>query len=122
MSFFDKIKNGLSKTATTISQVFVGATELDEDFYDDLEESLILTDMGVEVAAEAADALRRRVKKEGIKTAEEAKAALRALLCEMLQVGSAELELSKKPAVILVIGVNGVGKTTTIPSVRSHIR
>ena len=122
MSFFDKIKKGLSKTASTISQVFTGATELDDDFYDELEESLILSDMGVEVATEATDALRMRAKKEGIKTVEEAKAALREILCGMLKVGSTELELSKTPAVVLVIGVNGVGKTTTIGKIAHQMK
>ena len=122
MSFFEKIKRGLSKTASSISQVFTGATELDDDFYDELEESLILSDMGVNVATEACDALRRKAKKEGIKTVEDAKAALRSILTEMLMVGSADLNLAVAPAVVLVIGVNGVGKTTTIGKVAHQLK
>ena len=118
MGFFDKIKAGLTKTREALTQtlgsVFSGFSEIDDDFYDELEESLILADLGVETATKATDRLRRTIKENHLKTTEEAKQALKEILVEMLSVGSAELNLSTKPSVILVIGVNGVGKTTTI--------
>ena len=118
MGFFDKIKQGLTKTrnamASTLGSVFSGFSQLDDDFYDELEESLILADLGVDTALKATDRLRKRVKEQHLKEPEEAKAALKEILVEMLSVGQQELNLSAKPAVILVIGVNGVGKTTTI--------
>ena len=118
MGFFDKIKAGLSKTrdalSNTLGSVFSGFSEIDDDFYDELEESLILADLGVDTATKAVVARRKQVKEQHLKTTEEAKEALKAILVSMLDVGSTELNLSTTPAVILVIGVNGVGKTTTI--------
>ena len=118
MGFFDKIKAGLSKTrdalSNTLGSVFSGFSEIDDDFYDELEESLILADLGVDTATKAVANLRKQVKEQHLKTTEEAKEALKAILVSMLDVGSTELNLSTNPAVILVIGVNGVGKTTTI--------
>jgi len=122
MSFFDKIKQGLSKTANAITGVFQGFTEIDDDFYDELEECLILSDVGVEAATEAVELLRQNIKKEKIKTMEEAKASLRGILAEMLQVDSAELKLSTTPSVVLVIGVNGVGKTTSIGKIAHQLK
>ena len=117
MGFFDKIKAGLTKTrealSNTLANVFT-ASEIDDDFYDELEESLILADLGVDTALKAVAQLRKTVKEQHLKTAEDAKIALKQILTDMLNVGSVELDLSTKPAVILVIGVNGVGKTTTI--------
>ena len=118
MGFFDKIKAGLSKTrdalSNTLGSVFSGFSEIDDDFYDELEESLILADLGVDTATKAVANLRKQVREQHLKTTEEAKEALKAILVSMLDVGSTELNLSTTPAVILVIGVNGVGKTTTI--------
>lgn len=114
MSFFQKIKQGLSKTASSISGVFQGNTELNDEFYDELEERLILSDMGIDAATEAVEELRSAAKRDRLKTTEEGKTALREILSDMLDVGSPELALSGRPAVILVIGVNGVGKTTSI--------
>ena len=122
MGFFEKIKQGLAKTASAISGVFTGYTEIDDDFYDELEEKLILSDMGMDAATEAVDALRTAVKKEKIKSVEEARTVLKRILAEMLNVGSTELELSVKPAVVLVIGVNGVGKTTSIGKMAHQLR
>ncbi len=117
MGFFDKIKSGLSKTRdaleSTLGSVFSGFSEIDEDFYEELEECLILADLGVETAVKATDLLRKAVRQQHLKTAEEAKQALRDILVDMLQVGQ-NAEPTGKPEVILVIGVNGVGKTTTI--------
>ena len=118
MGFFDKIKAGLSKPrdalSNTLGSVFSGFSEIDDDFYDELEESLILADLGVDTATKAVANLRKQVREQHLKTTEEAKEALKAILVSMLDVGSTELNLSTTPAVILVIGVNGVGKTTTI--------
>ena len=121
MGFFEKIKQGLSRTASSIGSVFT-ASELDDNFYDDLEERLILADLGVETTQRAVDGLREKVRAQKLKSAEEARKALREVLCEMLQVGSSALKLDTKPSVILVIGVNGVGKTTTIGKIANQLR
>lgn len=121
MGFFDKIKQGLSKTASSISSVFT-ASELDDDFYDELEESLILADLGVDTATGAVERLRTEVKNRHLKSAEDARACLREILAQMLQVGDSSLRLDTKPSVILVIGVNGVGKTTTIGKIANQLR
>ena len=125
MGFFDKIKEGLSKTrkamSDTLDSVFAGFTEIDDDFYDELEECLILADLGVETATKATDALRKSVRQNHLKTTAEAKEALKDILVEMLSVGDSALNLSTKPAVVLVIGVNGVGKTTTIGKIATQL-
>ena len=125
MGFFDKIKVGLTKTrdalANTLGGVFTGFSEIDDDFYDELEECLILADLGVETAVKATDRLRKAVKEQRLKTTEEAREALKTILVDMLNVGSTELDLSTAPAVILVIGVNGVGKTTTIGKIATQL-
>ena len=125
MGFFDKIKAGLAKTRDALSDswndLFSGDTEIDDDFYDELEECLILADLGVETAGKATAALRKAVREQRITRAEEAKAALRRILAEMVSVGSPELDLSTTPSVILVIGVNGVGKTTTIGKIAKQL-
>ena len=113
MGFFEKLKQGLSKTASSISSVFT-ASELDDEFYDDLEESLIVSDLGMDTTEAVMDRLRQTAKEQRIKTVDEAKVALRGILADMLNVGDPALKLDTKPSVILVIGVNGVGKTTTI--------
>ena len=125
MGFFDKIKAGLTKTrdalSSTLGSVFSGFSEIDDDFYDELEECLILADLGVETSTKAVERLRKTVREQHLKTAEEAKAALKDILTGMLEVGSTELELTTKPSVILVIGVNGVGKTTTIGKIATQL-
>ncbi len=125
MGFFDKIKSGMSKTRealnSTLGSVFSGFSQLDDDFYDELEEMLILADLGVETASKATEKLRYAVKEKGLKTPEEAKAALKKILVWMLEVGNVDLDLSTKPSVILVIGVNGVGKTTTIGKLATQL-
>ena len=122
MGFFDKIKQGLSKTASSISQVFTGFSEIDDDFYDELEESLILADLGRDTAMKAMDALRAKVKENRQKTTEEARKALLEVLAEMVTVGDTALNLSTQPSVVLVIGVNGVGKTTTIGKIAHQLK
>ena len=125
MGFFDKIKAGLTKTrdalSNTLGSVFSGFSEIDDDFYDELEECLILADLGVETATKAVERLRKTVREQHLKTTEEAKSALKDILTGMLEVGSMELDLSTKPSVILVIGVNGVGKTTTIGKIATQL-
>ncbi len=105
MGLFDKIKK---------LNIFSGFFSIDEDFFEELEENLILSDMGMDTTMEAVETLRERVKANKIKEPEEVKACLREILVEMLDVGPVELDLTDKPAVVLMIGVNGVGKTTTI--------
>ena len=122
MGFFDKIRKGLSKTASAISQVFTGFSEIDDDFYDELEESLILADLGMDTAMKAMEGLRSKVKEQHLKTTDEARTALRQVLQEMLNVGETTLNLSTTPSVVLVIGVNGVGKTTTIGKIAHQLK
>lgn len=118
MGFFDKIKKGLSKTRENMSikmnNMFTGFTGENDDFYDELEETLILADTGVETAAESIESLRAIVKKRGLRGGEEVKGAFTEIMTEVLSVGERELRLTTKPSVILMVGVNGVGKTTTI--------
>ena len=125
MGFFDKIKAGLTKTrealSGTLGSVFSGFSEIDDDFYDELEESLILADLGVDTAVKATGLLRKRVREQHLKTTEEAKNALKEILVDMLNVGDTQLNLSTTPSVILVIGVNGVGKTTTIGKIATRL-
>lgn len=125
MGFFDKIKAGLTKTrealSSTLGSVFTGFTEIDDDFYDELEESLILADLGMDTATKAVERLRRAIREKHLKTTEEAKEALKEILVEMLNLGDTALQLDSKPSVILVIGVNGVGKTTTIGKIATQL-
>ena len=118
MGFFEKIKNGLKKTrtamASTFGGIFSGFSGANDEFYEELEESMILADMGVETSCKAVELLRQRVKEQKLRDAEEIRSALKDILVEMLDVGDTALKLGTKPSVILVIGVNGVGKTTTI--------
>jgi len=125
MGFFDKIKAGLAKTrdalSHTLGSVFSGFSQIEDDFYDELEESLILADLGVDTSVKAVQQLRKAVREQHLKTPEEAKTALKEILVQMLQVGSTQLDLSTTPSVVLVIGVNGVGKTTTIGKIASRL-
>lgn len=125
MGFFDKIKAGLAKTrdalSDTLGSVFSGFSEIDDDFYDELEESLILADLGVDTACKAVEQLRKAVREQRLKSTEEARQALKEILVQMLSVGDTALNLSTNPSVILVIGVNGVGKTTTIGKISKQL-
>ena len=112
----DKMKDGLEKTRTgfwgNIMNTLTGS-KIDDDLYDELEEQLILADVGGEVAIKLVDKLRDRVNEKGLKTGEQASDELRDLIADEMR-PEAEMNLSGTPAVILVIGVNGVGKTTSI--------
>ena len=125
MGFFDKIKAGLTKTrdalGNTLGAVFSGFSEIDDDFYDELEESLILADLGMDTALKATGALRKTVRERHLKTTEEAKTALKEILVQMLDVGDTALNMQTKPSVVLVLGVNGVGKTTTIGKIATQL-
>ena len=105
MGFFDKIKK---------IGIFNGFSQLDDDFYDELEESLVMADMGAELTMEAVEELKDRCKAEKIKDVEGARACMREILGEYLSIGNSHVDMSGKPAVVLFIGVNGVGKTTSI--------
>ena len=124
MGFFEKIKAGLTRTKENIGHSFdqLFAGELNDDFYDELEETLILGDMGVDTTMKAVEELRRRVKAEKIKDMEGARTCLRRVLTDMLQVGEPALKLDTTPSVALFIGVNGVGKTTTIGKLSARMK
>ena len=114
MKFFNKLQEGLAKTTRQIGALFASFTGADDDFYEQLEETLILADLGTEISITAVEKLREIVLKDGLRGADEIKAALAALLAERLSDTQTQLKLETRPSVILVIGVNGVGKTTTI--------
>ena len=105
MGFFDKIKK---------IGIFNGFSKLDDDFYDELEESLVMADMGAETTMEAVEELKQRCKRNKIKDTDGAKACMKEILAEILTVGDPRVDMSRTPAVVLFIGVNGVGKTTSI--------
>ena len=114
MGFFDKLKK---------INIFASfGSELNDDFYDELEESLILADTGMDTTLELVEELRRRVKAEGIKTLEGARSAMVRVIADTLSAGDTALDLSRRPAVVLFIGVNGVGKTTTIGKIGHQLR
>ncbi len=125
MSFFQKIKDGLSKTRQNISSkiemVVNSFTKIDEEFFEELEEMLILSDIGVETSRKVCDKLRAEIKKKGLKEPSDIKSALKEILVEILECDS-ELNLSSKPSVILVLGVNGVGKTTSIGKIANGLK
>ena len=120
----DKMKDGLEKTRTgfwgNIMNTLTGS-KIDDDLYDELEEQLILADVGGEVAIKLVDKLRDRVNEKGLKTGEQASDELRDLIADEMR-PEAEMDLSGTPAVILVIGVNGVGKTTSIGKIAHRLK
>ena len=125
MGFFDKLKNGLNKTKTSfddkINNVFKNFRKVDEDFLDELEEVLIMSDIGMDTSIKIISSLRERIKKEKIQDEEDVKQALREEMQKILDVTDIELHLNTKPTVILVVGVNGVGKTTSIGKMANRL-
>lgn len=125
MGFFDKLKSGLTKTKESfndkINDVFSNFRKVDEDMLDELEEALIMSDIGVDTSTKIIDDLRTKIKKEKIEKEEEVKIALKSIMKEILEVGNSELQLETTPSVILVVGVNGVGKTTSIGKIASKL-
>ena len=117
MGFFNKIAEGLKKTRDSmmgkVDALLNSFTKIDEDFFDELEESLIMADVGAVTSARICENLRKKVKEEGLSDPTAVKGALKEVIAQMLA-GDEALNLSTKPSIILVIGVNGVGKTTTI--------
>lgn len=117
MGFFSKIKEGLKKTRKAvvgqIDSMLKSFSKIDDELFEELEELLVMGDVGVPTAEKICDELKDRVKKEGIKEPEEINRLLEETVSEMLK-GGEGLDISTTPSIILVIGVNGVGKTTTI--------
>ncbi len=124
MGFFNKIKEGLKKTRDAvigqIDSMLKSFTKIDDELFEELEELLVMGDVGVPTAEKICEELKKRVKKEGIKNPNEIHRLLEETVSDMLR-GREELDLSTTPSIILVIGVNGVGKTTTIGKLANHL-
>ena len=126
MGFFDKLKNGLSKTKNSfdekINNVFSNFRKVDEELLDELEEALIMSDVGVETSTKIISNLRNRIKKEKIENKEDVRNALREEIVNILNEVDNGLKLDTHPSVILVVGVNGVGKTTSIGKIANRLK
>lgn len=124
MGFFDKIKEGLKKTRDNISGQITGMlnsfTSIDESLFEELEELLVMGDVGINTAGHICDSLRQQVKQQGVKDPQMISTMLRDTVADMMR-GDEELHIGTQPSVILVIGVNGVGKTTTIGKIASKL-
>ena len=125
MGFFEKLKNGMNKTKSSfdekINNVFKSFRKVDEDFLEELEEILIMSDIGVDTSVKIINNLRTKIKKEKIQDEEDVKKALREEMQEILDGNDIGLHLNTKPSVILVVGVNGVGKTTSIGKIANRL-
>lgn len=125
MGFFDKLKSGLNKTKTSfdekINQVFSGFRKVDEELLEELEEVLVMSDIGMETSVKIIDELRLKIKKEKIEDEEAVKKALKEIMADILNIAEPKLNLETKPSVILVVGVNGVGKTTSIGKIANNL-
>ena len=125
MGFFDKLKQGLTKTKESINDkinnVFSNFRKVDEELLEELEEALIMSDMGVETSTQIISNLREKIKKEKIEESEQVKEALREEIEKILEKCDNSLKLETKPSVILVVGVNGVGKTTSIGKMSARL-
>lgn len=126
MGFFDKLKSGLGKTKQTINEkindVFSNFRKVDEELLEELEEALIMSDIGIETSTKIINELRIRVKKENIQDEENVRKALKEEMVKLLDIETPELKLETSPSVILVVGVNGVGKTTSIGKIANSLR
>ncbi len=126
MGFFDKLKSGLGKTKQSINDkindVFANFRKVDEELLEELEEALIMSDIGAQTSIKIIGELRNRIKKEKIEDEEAVRKALREEMVKLLDVGDANLKLDTTPSVILVVGVNGVGKTTSIGKIANNLR
>ena len=126
MGFFDKLKNGLSKTKSSfdekINNVFSNFRKVDEELLNELEEALIMSDVGVETSTKIISNLRNRIKKEKIESEEDVRNALREEIVNILDEVDNSLKLETHPSVILVVGVNGVGKTTSIGKIANRLK
>ncbi len=126
MGFFDKLKHGLSKTKTSINEkinnVFSTFRKVDEDLLEELEEALIMSDVGMETSEKIISELRDKIKKEKIEDAEDVKEALKNIIKEILDSVDSSLNLETTPSIILVVGVNGVGKTTSIGKIANRLK
>ena len=126
MGFFEKLKTGLNKTKesfnTKINDVFSNVRKVDEEFLEELEEILIMSDMGVDTSVKIVNNLRKRIKKDNIKDEEEVKQALRKEIKAIFDEVDNSLNLNTTPSVILVVGVNGVGKTTSIGKIANRLK
>ncbi len=122
---WEKLKGGLQKTkegfVSKVELLINSFTKIDEDFFDELEETLILSDIGAQTSADICDKLRAEVKRSGVTDPAEVKQMLKNIISEMLT-GDNSLKLDSKPAVIMVIGVNGAGKTTTIGKMAANFK
>lgn len=126
MGFFEKLKNGLNKTKTSFDEkmngIFSNFRKVDEELLEELEEALIMSDVGANTSVTIINNLRNRVKKDNLKDAEEVKQALREEIQAIFDKTDKKLNLETKPSVILVVGVNGVGKTTSIGKIANRLR
>lgn len=125
MGFFDKLKQGLGKTKNSIDEkinnVFSVFRKVDEELLEELEEVLVMSDIGMETSVKIIDELRLKIKKEKIEDEETVKKALKEIMADILNIAEPKLNLETKPSVILVVGVNGVGKTTSIGKIANNL-
>ena len=125
MSFFDKLKQGLGKTKNSIDEkinnVFSAFRKVDEELLEELEEVLVMSDIGMETSVKIIDELRTKIKREKIEDEDAVKKALKEIMKEILDIEEPKLNLDTKPSIILIVGVNGVGKTTSIGKIANNL-